>query len=58
MPRSWEEGEIQWYDGAIAIWTLIKYRFLYQDNPDTTHPNESKITGSKPTLKSDDESIG
>ncbi len=28
-PRSWEEGKkIQWYDGAIAIWTLIKYRFL------------------------------
>jgi len=29
-PRSWAEGKkIQWYDGAIAIWTLIKYRFLY-----------------------------
>ncbi len=29
-PRSWEEGKkIQWYDGAIAIWTLIKYRFFY-----------------------------
>jgi len=28
-PRSWEEGKkIQWYDGAIAIWTLIKYRFF------------------------------
>jgi len=27
-PRSWNEGKkIQWYDGAIAIWTLIKYRF-------------------------------
>jgi glycosyltransferase involved in cell wall biosynthesis len=27
-PRSWEEGKkIQWYDGAIAIWTLVKYRF-------------------------------
>lgn len=26
-PRSWEEGKkIQWYDGLIAIWTLIKYR--------------------------------
>jgi len=30
-PRSWEEGKkIQWYDGAIAIWTLIKYRFFYR----------------------------
>lgn len=27
-PRSWEEGKkIRWYDGLIAIWTLIKYRF-------------------------------
>lgn len=27
-PRSWDEGKkIRWYDGAIAIWTLIKYRF-------------------------------
>lgn len=27
-PRSWAEGKkIQWYDGLIAIWTLIKYRF-------------------------------
>lgn len=31
-PRSWEEGKkIQWYDGAIAIWTLIRYRFFYRD---------------------------
>jgi hypothetical protein len=31
-PRSWEEGKkIQWHDGAIAIWTLIRYRFLYKD---------------------------
>jgi hypothetical protein len=30
-PRSWEEGKkIRWYDGAIAIWTLIKYRFFYR----------------------------
>jgi dolichol-phosphate mannosyltransferase len=29
-PRSWAEGKkIKWYDGAIAIWTLIKYRFFY-----------------------------
>jgi glycosyltransferase involved in cell wall biosynthesis len=27
-PRSWEEGKkIQWQDGFVAIWTLIKYRF-------------------------------
>lgn len=28
-PRSWNEGKkIKWYDGLIAIWTMIKYRFL------------------------------
>ena len=28
-PRSWEEGKkIKWSDGLVAIWTLIKYRFL------------------------------
>lgn len=28
-PRTREEGKkIQWYDGAIAVWTLIKYRFF------------------------------
>ena len=27
-PRSWAEGKkIQWFDGLIAIWTLLKYRF-------------------------------
>lgn len=27
-PRSWKEGKkIQWKDGFIAIWVLIKYRF-------------------------------
>lgn len=32
-PRSWEEGKkIQWYDGLIAVWTLIKYRFFYRGN--------------------------
>jgi dolichol-phosphate mannosyltransferase len=30
-PRSWEKGKkIQWYDGLIAIWTLVKYRFFHQ----------------------------
>jgi hypothetical protein len=28
-PRKMEDGKkIRWYDGAIAIWTLIKYRLL------------------------------
>lgn len=28
-PRKMEEGKkIRWYDGAIAIWTLIRYRVL------------------------------
>ncbi len=27
-PRSWDEGKkIQWVDGLVAIWTLVKYRF-------------------------------
>lgn len=30
-PRSWAEGKkIQWYDGLVAIWTLVKYRFFYR----------------------------
>jgi glycosyltransferase involved in cell wall biosynthesis len=30
-PRSWDEGKkIQWYDGAVAIWTLIRYRLFYK----------------------------
>jgi glycosyltransferase involved in cell wall biosynthesis len=32
-PRSWKDGKkIQWFDGIIAIWTLIKYRFFYRDD--------------------------
>ncbi|MCL4301576.1 MAG: glycosyltransferase family 2 protein [Anaerolineae bacterium] len=27
-PRTWAEGKkIQWYDGLIAVWNLVKYRF-------------------------------
>ena len=27
-PRTWAEGKkIQWYDGPIAVWNLVKYRF-------------------------------
>lgn len=30
-PRTWTEGKkIQWYDGPIAVWNLIKYRFQYE----------------------------
>jgi hypothetical protein len=26
--REWDEGKkIRWYDGPIALWTLIRYRF-------------------------------
>jgi glycosyltransferase involved in cell wall biosynthesis len=29
VPRPWEEGKkIKWTDGPIALWTLIKYRFV------------------------------
>ena len=28
-PRSWEEGKkIRWYDGPIAVWVMLKYRFF------------------------------
>lgn len=28
-PRSWAAGKkIRWFDGLIAIWTLVKYRFI------------------------------
>jgi glycosyltransferase involved in cell wall biosynthesis len=28
-PRSWQEGKkIQWYDGLVAIWVMIKFRFF------------------------------
>jgi hypothetical protein len=30
-PRSWEEEKkIQWYDGLIAVWTLIKHHFSHR----------------------------
>jgi dolichol-phosphate mannosyltransferase len=30
-PRSWDEGKkIRWYDGLVAIWTLLKYRLFYR----------------------------
>ncbi|MBN1991851.1 MAG: glycosyltransferase family 2 protein [Anaerolineae bacterium] len=48
-PRSWTEGKkIQWYDGAIAIWTLIKYRFFYRDNPTRTRFDDDSSAGQKP----------
>ena len=58
-PRSWTEGKkIKWYDGAIAIWTLIKYRFIYRGNPKKVRPDEKAMAGNKPTTKSNDEPIG
>ena len=36
-PRSWDQGKkIQWFDGVIAIWTLVKYRFFYKEADGTT----------------------
>ena len=32
-PRSWAEGKkIQWSDGLVAVWTLLKYRFFYRED--------------------------
>ena len=32
-PRSWDEGKkIQWADGLVAIWTLVRYRFFYRQS--------------------------
>ncbi len=34
-PRSWDEGKkIRWYDGPVAVWTLLKYRFLNNSTTD------------------------
>ena len=36
-PRSWDEGKkIQWFDGVIAIWTLVRYRFFFKEADGTT----------------------
>jgi len=36
-PRSWDQGKkIQWFDGVIAIWTLVKYRFFVRENNGST----------------------
>ncbi|MCB0193957.1 MAG: glycosyltransferase family 2 protein [Anaerolineae bacterium] len=42
-PRSWEDGKkINWFDGVIAIWTLVKYRFLIKDiKKETSTPQAS-----------------
>ncbi len=38
-PRSFEEGKkIRWRDGVIAIWTLLKYRFLPLEKIVNSHP--------------------
>lgn len=38
-PRSWVAGKkIRWYDGLIAIWTLIKYRFVVEKRDDNVDP--------------------
>lgn len=40
-PRSWDEGKkIQWYDGVIAVWTLVKYRFFYKESSETVQPHD------------------
>jgi dolichol-phosphate mannosyltransferase len=42
-PRTWDEGKkIQWYDGAIAIWTLIKYRFFADSGWKTSRSADDK----------------
>jgi len=36
-PRSWDQGKkIQWFDGVIALWTLVKYRFFVRENNGST----------------------
>lgn len=57
-PRSWEQGKkIQWYDGLVAIWTLIKYRYFYQHKSKKFSSPARYAPGNRPALKND-ESMG
>lgn len=36
-PRLWNDGKkIRWYDGVIALWTLVKYRALHRHSSSQT----------------------
>ena len=49
-PRSWAEGKkIQWFDGVIAVWTLLKYRFQLPRL--ATSQNEGAINQSSSSQK-------
>lgn len=44
-PRSWDEGKkIKWYDGLIAIQTLLRYRFFYRDQPAAARRARQKLS--------------
>jgi glycosyltransferase involved in cell wall biosynthesis len=56
-PRSWQDGKkIQWYDGLIAIWTLVKYRFFDPDRA-TRSLAVNKLAATKPAAPNNDKPI-
>lgn len=57
-PRLWAEGKkIQWYDGLIAIWTLIRYRFFYGRNENRAYASKGKVASRPAVVKENDEPI-
>ena len=58
-PRSWNDGKkIQWYDGLIAIWTLIRYRFFYRGEVNPSLNEKDLMMPGPSIVKNNDEPIG
>ncbi|MCB0212250.1 MAG: glycosyltransferase family 2 protein [Anaerolineae bacterium] len=58
-PRSWDEGKkIQWHDGLIAIWTLLRYRFFYKNRVNPSLSETDLIMPGRSIVKNNDEPIG
>lgn len=44
-PRTWADGKkINWFDGVIAVWTLVKYRFLVKDTAPTASTAPTSVS--------------
>lgn len=58
-PRTWHEGKkIRWYDGLIAIWTLIKYRFWGRGSKVNVFGlNPAPVINRRPVVRNNDEPI-
>ena len=57
-PRSWDEGKkIQWFDGIVAVWTLVKYRFFYRIEKELVMAETTRHRSNKPILTNNDEPL-